>query len=86
MTGKKKLSGYENRKKTLLKAKNQLMVINKCRKIEDMFREKTSTVESKYTLLYTYNANINYTYNLQVARYILTTILCIMYNVLIRAP
>lgn len=53
MTGKKKLSGYENRKLSLLKAKNQLKVINKCRKIEDMFREKTSTVESKYTLLYT---------------------------------
>lgn len=49
MTGKKKLSGYENRKLSLLKAKNQLKVINKCRKIEDMFREKTSTVESKYT-------------------------------------
>lgn len=56
MTGKKKLSGFQNRKKTLLKHKNELNVINKCRRIQDMFREKTSTVESKYTL-----NNINYT-------------------------
>lgn len=35
--------------KIVKKQKNELNVINKCRKIQDMFREKTSTVESKYT-------------------------------------
>lgn len=50
MTGKKKLSGSQNRKQALLKHKKQLNVIKKCKNIQDMFGEKTSTVESKYTL------------------------------------
>ncbi|XP_029347739.1 uncharacterized protein LOC100568464 isoform X2 [Acyrthosiphon pisum] len=45
MTGKKKLSGYQNRKRALLKDKKELIAIKKCRKIQDMFLEKTSTVE-----------------------------------------
>jgi len=48
MTEKNKSCGHQNRKPTLLKHKKQLNVINKCRKIQDMFREKISTVESKY--------------------------------------
>lgn len=60
MTDKKKLSVQQNHKQTLIKDKKQLNVVNKCRNIQDMFRARTSTVDSKY-LLY----NINYTYNLQ---------------------
>ncbi|CAI6376866.1 unnamed protein product [Macrosiphum euphorbiae] len=45
MTGKKKLSGYQNRKRALLKDKKELIAIKKCRKIQDMFLKKTSTVE-----------------------------------------
>lgn len=50
MTGKKKLSGSQYRKQALIKRKKQLNVIQKCKKIQDLFGEKTLTVESKYTL------------------------------------
>jgi len=50
MTGKKKLSGYQNRKRALLKDKKELIALKKCRKIQDMFLEKTSTVEGNYTI------------------------------------